>query len=212
VPALRRYAVEAVGTLLVTLTVLGAATQERAVGAVAVAAVVGLALLAGGHANPVLTLAAVAGRRLPAGELLPYWAAQLLGALAGAALGRWLVDAPPVSPVQDVGVLVLLTVQVLFALVLCFVVLDGSSVDLGPGRGAAAAALTLLAAATVVDPVAAAAVNPAVAFGEVVAGVSGWTTIWVYVVGCPLGAALAGLAAGGLGPAAPRGQTSSRPG
>lgn len=203
--ALRRYLAELVATLFLSLAVLGAATQEVLVGAVAIAAVVTVAVGCGAHANPVLTLAAVVARRLPATELLPCWAAQLVGALLGAALARWLVDAPAVSPLQDQGVLALLVAQLLFAAAFCYVVLQGER----PGGwadgawAAAAGGLVVLASAAVLDPVAAAAFNPAAAFGEVVAGVTDWGTIWVYVVGCPLGAALGGFAAG---------QASSRPG
>jgi aquaporin Z len=205
VAALRRYLVELLATFFLALTVLGAAAQEVVVGAVAVGAVVTVAVGCGAHANPVLTLAAVLARRLPGGELLPCWAAQLVGALVGAALARWLVDAPAVSPLQDQALLSLLVAQLLFAAALCYVVLQGDR----PGGwsdgawGAAAAGLVVVGSAAVLDPVAAAAFNPAAAFAEVVAGIAGWATIWVYVVGCPIGAVLAGLLAR---------QASSRPG
>lgn len=41
--------------------------------------------ISGGHFNPAVTLGLVVGGRHPAGELLPYWAAQVLGAIAAAA-------------------------------------------------------------------------------------------------------------------------------
>ncbi|HEX2174584.1 MAG TPA: aquaporin, partial [Nocardioidaceae bacterium] len=119
---LRRYLVELVATLLLTVTVLGAASQDVLLGALAIGAVVAVLLGTGAHANPVLSLAAVLGRRLPASDLLPCWAAQFVGALLGAALGRWLVDAPAVSPLQDLGVLALLVAQLLFAFLLCYAV------------------------------------------------------------------------------------------
>jgi aquaporin Z len=208
VPGLRRYLVELVATFLLTLTVLGAAAQDVFVGALAIAAMVTLAVRTGAHANPVLTLAAVVARRLPAAEMLPCWAAQLVGALVAAAVGRWLLEAPAVSPLQDVGVLALLVTEVMFSFALCFVVLDADRGDHLPqwvpdGAAAVAAGLAVLAAAALLDPVGAAAFNPAAAFGQVVAGISDWSTIWVYLLGCPAGAALAGLAAG---------QASSRPG
>lgn len=206
--ALRGYLVELVATFFVTLVLLGAASQDVLVGALAVAATVGLVLRAGAHANPALTLAAAVGRRLPGSELLPCWAAQLVGALLAAALGRWLVEAPAISPLQDVSVVALLVFELLFAFALCFVVLDGDRAGhlprwLPEGGAALAGGLTVLASAAVVDPVGAAAFNPAAAFGQVVAGITGWDTIWVYLLACPVGAALAGLAAG---------QASSRPG
>jgi glycerol uptake facilitator-like aquaporin len=202
----RRYLVELVGTLVLTLTLLGAASQDVLLGALALGAVVALLVHVGGHANPVLTLAAVVARRTPAAELLPCWAAQFVGALLAAALGRWLVEAPAVSPLQDVGVVTLLVVEALFAFALCFVVLDGErgeSLAVPNGGAALAAGLTVVAAAALLDPVGASAFNPAAAFGQVVAGISEWGTIWVYLVTCPVGGALAGLAAG---------QPSSRPG
>jgi aquaporin Z len=214
VRGLRRYLVELVATLLLTLTVLGAASQDVLLGALAIGSVVAVLLGTGAHANPVLTLAAVLGRRLPASDLLPCWAAQLVGALLGAALGRWLVDAPAVSPLQDLGVLALLVAQLVFAFLLCYAVLAGDRGDggaatvaagqwAGNGWSATAGGLTVVAAAAVLDPVAASGFNPAAAFGQVVAGISEWSTIWVYLVGGPAGAALAGLAAR---------QPSSRPG
>lgn len=206
--AVRDYARELLTAFLLTLTLLGATTQDVLLGALAIAAVVGLVAGLGAHANPALTLAAVVARRLPAADLLPYWAAQLVGALVGAALARWLVDAPDLDPLQGLDTLVLLVVLTLFALVLGFVVLHGddSAVPAGPagpstpaltfGAGTGlAAGLAVLAAAALVDPLAAAAFNPAAAFGQVVAGVTGWSTIWVYVVGCPAGAAVGGLLA-----------------
>ncbi|MDQ4085639.1 MAG: aquaporin [Actinomycetota bacterium] len=207
-PGLRRYLVELVATFLLTLTVLGAASQDVLVGALAIGAMVTLLVRSGGHANPVLTLAAVVARRLPAAELLPCWAAQFVGALLAAALGRWLLEAPAVSPLQDVGVLALLVTEALFAFALCYVVLDAGRGDTLPhwipdGAAAFAAGLTVLAAAALLDPVGAAAFNPAAAFAQVVAGIGDWSTIWVYLLACPAGAALAGLAAG---------QASSRPG
>ncbi|MDU9003918.1 aquaporin Z [Sedimentitalea todarodis] len=40
--------------------------------------------ISGGHFNPAVTLGLVVGGRHPAGELLPYWAAQVLGAITAA--------------------------------------------------------------------------------------------------------------------------------
>ncbi|WP_424984351.1 aquaporin Z [Microbulbifer sp. S227A] len=41
--------------------------------------------ISGGHFNPAVTLGLVVGGRHPAGELLPYWLAQVVGAIAAAA-------------------------------------------------------------------------------------------------------------------------------
>jgi len=40
--------------------------------------------ISGCHLNPAVSLGLFVGKRLPANEILPYWVAQVLGAIAGA--------------------------------------------------------------------------------------------------------------------------------
>jgi len=42
--------------------------------------------ISGGHFNPAVSLGLVVGKRFPASQLLPYWAAQVVGAIVGAGL------------------------------------------------------------------------------------------------------------------------------
>jgi aquaporin Z len=73
--------------------VLAAAFPQLGIGFVGVALAFGLTVLtmafavghiSGGHFNPAVTVGLWAGGRFKAGEILPYWVAQLLGAVAGA--------------------------------------------------------------------------------------------------------------------------------
>ena len=73
--------------------VLAAAFPELGIGFVGVSLAFGLTVLtmayavghiSGGHFNPAVTAGLWAGGRFNAGEILPYWIAQVLGALAGA--------------------------------------------------------------------------------------------------------------------------------
>jgi len=73
--------------------VLAAAFPELGIGFVGVSLAFGLTVLtmayavghiSGGHFNPAVTVGLWAGGRFKAGEILPYWAAQVLGAVAGA--------------------------------------------------------------------------------------------------------------------------------
>jgi len=75
--------------------VLAAAFPELGIGFVGVSLAFGLTVLtmayavghvSGGHFNPAVTVGLWAGGRFKAGEILPYWAAQLTGAVAGAFL------------------------------------------------------------------------------------------------------------------------------
>ena len=73
--------------------VLAAAFPQLGIGFVGVALAFGLTVLtmayavghiSGGHFNPAVTVGLWAGGRFNGGEILPYWAAQVLGAVAGA--------------------------------------------------------------------------------------------------------------------------------
>jgi aquaporin Z len=73
--------------------VLAAAFPGLGIGFVGVALAFGLTVLtmayavghvSGGHFNPAVTVGLWAGGRFKAGDVLPYWVAQVLGALAGA--------------------------------------------------------------------------------------------------------------------------------
>jgi aquaporin Z len=73
--------------------VLAAAFPQLGIGFAGVAVAFGLTVLtmayavghiSGGHFNPAVTVGLWAGGRFSAGEILPYWGAQVLGALAGA--------------------------------------------------------------------------------------------------------------------------------
>jgi aquaporin Z len=73
--------------------VLAAAFPELGIGFVGVSLAFGLTVLtmayavghiSGGHFNPAVTVGLWAGGRFKAGDILPYWAAQVAGALAGA--------------------------------------------------------------------------------------------------------------------------------
>ncbi len=75
--------------------VLAAAFPELGIGFVGVSLAFGLTVLtmayavghiSGGHFNPAVTVGLWAGGRFEAREILPYWAAQLTGAAAGAFL------------------------------------------------------------------------------------------------------------------------------
>jgi aquaporin Z len=75
--------------------VLAAAFPELGIGFVGVSFAFGLTVLtaayslgpvSGGHFNPAVSFGLWVGGRFPAGHLLPYWAAQLVGAIVAAAV------------------------------------------------------------------------------------------------------------------------------
>jgi aquaporin Z len=96
----RRLGAEFLGTAWLVFggcgsAVLAAAFPGLGIGFVGVSLAFGLTVLtmafavghiSGGHFNPAVTVGLWAGGRFKAGEILPYWAAQVAGALVGAFL------------------------------------------------------------------------------------------------------------------------------
>ena len=97
---MKKFAAEFIGTFILVLggcgsAVLAAAYPQLGIGFVGVAIAFGLTVLtmvyafghiSGGHFNPAVSLGLWAGGRFDKKELLPYIAAQVLGAIAGAAV------------------------------------------------------------------------------------------------------------------------------
>ena len=98
-PMSRRMCAEFLGTFWLVFGGCGAAViaagfPEVGIGFVGVALAFGLTVLtmayavghiSGGHFNPAVTLGLWAGGRFPASEIIQYWIAQVLGAIAAAA-------------------------------------------------------------------------------------------------------------------------------
>lgn len=96
----KRLAAEGLGTLWLVLGGCGAAVLDAAfpglgIGFAGVALAFGLTVLtgvyalgpiSGGHFNPAVTFGLAVGKRHPWGEVLPYWIAQVVGAVAAAGI------------------------------------------------------------------------------------------------------------------------------
>ena len=99
-PISKRLAAEFLGTFWLVLggcgsAVLAAAFPDVGIGLLGVSLAFGLTVLtmayaighiSGGHFNPAVTVGLWAGGRFPAGTLLPYIVAQVLGAIVAAAV------------------------------------------------------------------------------------------------------------------------------
>lgn len=116
-PLTRRLTAEALGTLLLVCTVVGSGimaqtlTDDTALallgntlptGAILVVLITLLGPISGAHFNPAVTLSfALLGQVRPP-EVLPYIAAQIIGALAGAMLAHAMFDQPLIQAAQNI--------------------------------------------------------------------------------------------------------------
>src|SRR5437660_12305131 len=204
---LRRGVAEFIGTFTL-IFIGGGAGIVSGQDIVAVALANGLAIgimvsnlghISGGHFNPAITLAFTLARRITARLAAVYWLAQLLGAVTAALLlraiflhGATLASVPHVHGVtQWRGLLI----EVVLTFFLVWAVW-ATAVD---PRGAFKSIAGLGIGLTITMDVFAggrftgAAMNPARAFGPMLAGDS-WSGWWIYWVGPIVGALVAALA------------------
>jgi aquaporin NIP len=209
VPLPQRLAAELMGTALLVILAPGAAVissyRGNALTLEGIAACNGLTILvliyalghvSGAHFNPAVTLSFAVFRHFQPRDLVPYWLAQLAGALVGAGILRLLFDnavrhavtGPSGTDLQSFGLEVVLTF--LLMLVITAVATDTRAV----GQAAAIA----IGAAVGLDVMLGGAIsggsmNPARSFGPAV--VSGeLSNLWIYLVAPPLGALAGALA------------------
>ena len=161
-------------------------------GAVILAAVYALGHISGAHLNPAVTMGFWLARRFPPGDVLPYIAAQLLGATAAGLGIRAVVghaDAGALT-VPLIGVLPGLGVEVVLTFALMLVVMAVATDARVEGVVAGLAVGSIVAAdALAGGPLTGASMNPARSFGPALAaGV--WTAHWIYWLGPLIGAAL----------------------
>lgn len=193
---------EAIGTFALVFAGCGAIAVGT-LGPAGVAAAFGLAIMtmiyavghvSGAHFNPAVTAAFALGRHVPAARVLPYWAAQVTGAIAGAALLRATLGNVPLGVTHpsgsDVQSLVWEAVLTFFLmLVIVSVATDTRAV----GQAAAIAiGGTVALGALVGGPISGASMNPARSIGPAI--VSGdLADLWIYLVAPPIGAIAAAL-------------------
>ena len=219
----QRMTAEFLGTFWLVLggcgsAVLAAAFPEVGIGLLGVAFAFGLSVLtmvyavghvSGGHFNPAVTVGLCTARRIPAGDVIPYILAQVVGAIAGAAV-LYVIASGKAGFSAESGFAAngydghspggySLTAALVAELVMTFfflVVILGATNKRAPQQLAGIAiglALTLIHLITI--PVTNTSVNPARSTGPAIF-VGGWALrqLWLFWLAPVIGAALAGVA------------------
>ena len=201
----QKYLAEAMGTF--ALVVIGSFAivsagefPAQGAGLVSIALGFGLALLAGlyafgevsgGHFNPAVSLAMFLDRRLPMDDLIGYWVAQFLGAIAASLVVLIAYDDTTVAETttQASDVWAAIVVEVVMTALFVAVILQSTKSERVRGTALIAIPLTLAAIHVAIIPISGSSVNPARSFGPALVGTE-FTDYWIYLVFPPLGAIL----------------------
>jgi aquaporin Z len=187
---MNKYIVEFIGTFFLVLTigccvVIGGAgvIAPLAIGSVLMVMIYAGGHISGAHYNPAVTLGVWVRGRCATSDVVPYWVAQILGAVVASLVLNILKGDASAKPLVLRPGPALLS-EFLFTFALVYVVLNAAT-----AKGTAnnsfyglAIGFTVLAGAFSVGGISGAAFNPAVAVGISIMGLSSWANIWIYLL------------------------------
>lgn len=220
-PMSKRLFAEFIGTFWLVFggcgsAVLAAAFPEVGIGLLGVSLAFGLTVLtmavavgpvSGGHFNPAVSLGLVVAKRFPARDLLGYWAAQVVGAVAAAGVLYVIASGNP-SFRLDAGfasngfgehspggysLVSSLVAEVVLTFIFLLVILGATEKRAPKGLAPVAIGLALTLIHLVGIPVTNLSVNPARSTGPAIF-VGGWALaqLWLFWLAPLLGASIAG--------------------
>jgi aquaporin Z len=218
----KKLAAEFIGTFVLVLggcgaAVLTAAFPDVGIGILGVALAFGLTVLtmayavghiSGGHFNPAVSLGLWAGKRFPAGELLPYIVTQVVGAIVASGVLYLIASGQAGFSAQSSGfaangygehspggysLLAGLVTEVVLTFVFLIIILGSTDKRAPQGFAAIAIGLGLTLVHLVGIPVTNTSVNPARSTGPALFA-GGWALgqLWLFWVAPIIGALLAG--------------------
>lgn len=190
----RRYVAEALGTFALVAIGPGSvmvAAKTGAFGAPGIALAFGLVItivvaatghLGGAHINPAVTIGFWSVRRFPSHDVLPYVAAQCLGAIAASVMLGWLLGGVGNfgATIPSLSLGRAFVVEAGYSGLLAFVIMAvATDARTPPSVAPFAIGATVFAGALVTGPLTGGSFNPARSLGPAVAG-GQWTAHWLY--------------------------------
>jgi aquaporin Z len=219
---IKKLSAEAIGTFWLTFggcgsAVIAANFPQIGIGLVGVALAFGLTLLtmayaighvSGCHINPAVTLGLAAGGRFPAREIAPYIAAQVIGAIVGAALLYFIASGAPGfdaakgfaangygehSP-GHYALSSCFATEVVMTMMFLFIIMGSTHGKAPVGFAPIAIGLGLTLIHLISIPVTNTSVNPARSIGPALF-VGGWAIdqLWLFIVAPAIGGVLGGV-------------------
>lgn len=210
---MHKLAAEFIGTLTLVLFGCGAAVLGgEHVGQLGIALAFGFAIVAmaygigpisGCHVNPAVSLAVFVAGRMSARDMVGYWVAQILGALAGALILMIIAggaDSGLGSNGWGPGYLgefslgAALVFEVVMTALFVIVILGATGAGASPGFAGLAIGITLAVIHIVGIQVTGVSVNPARSIGPAVfAGGQALVQLWLFIVAPAIGAMIGAL-------------------
>jgi aquaporin Z len=217
----RKYAAEAIGTFWLTFAgcgsaVIAAGFPQTGIGLLGVALAFGLTVLtmayaighiSGCHLNPAVTVGLAAGGRFPTGQIVPYVVAQVVGAVAAAAVLYIVASGAPDFDLAKgfaangyaehspghYSLLSALVTEVLMTMMFLFIIMGSTHGRAPAGFAPLAIGLGLTLIHLVSIPITNTSVNPARSTGPALF-VGGWalTQLWLFWIAPLIGGALGG--------------------
>ncbi len=198
---MKNYLTEFIGTFFLVFTI-GMCVMEPGAGLMAplaIGSVLMVMVYAGGHIsgahyNPAVSLGVFMRGKLNSKDLIMYWVAQFIGAAVAALVVSYFQVGPSPTPITH-DVAKSLLVEFLFTFALVYIVLNVATADETAGNSyfGLAIGFVVVAGAYAVGAISGGAFNPAVALGISMLGLSSFSSIWIYLVGCFAGGAVAAI-------------------
>jgi aquaporin Z len=235
----QKYAAEAIGTFWLTFAgcgsaVIAAGFPQVGIGLLGVSLAFGLSVvtmayaighISGAHLNPAVTLGLAAGGRFPAGQVIPYIVAQVVGAIVASGV-LYLIASGAAgfdlakgfasngygehSPGQYSLVACLIS-EVVMTMIFLFIIMGSTHGKAPAGFAPLAIGLTLTMIHLVSIPVTNTSVNPARSTGPALF-VGGWALqqLWLFWIAPLVGGVLGGVLYRWLSPDEPAGVVAGR--
>src|SRR5262249_27256031 len=212
----RKYLAELIGTFALVSSVCGAAlfsapsaglmTVAFAIGFIVMAMAYAVGPISGGHFNPAVTSGLAAAGRCPAGEIIPYVIAPLIGgalaagvcyvSLSGAPAGKWngfvaiskIYGGTGHFPMMQVAL-----IEAVLTAIFLIVIVSVTSKNAPAGFAPIAIGLTLVFIHLAAIPVSNASVNPARSTATAIfGGATALSSLWLFWVAPIVGGVMGG--------------------
>jgi len=204
----KKLAIEFIGTLFLCLVVAlnanAGVANLLAIGSILMAMIYAGGHISGAHYNPAVTIAVLVRGRISSSEALLYIIAQVAAGVVAALLATkaFGVSGDGSSAIAGQNITAGLLGEILGTFALAFVILNVATSKNTAGNDyfGLAIGFTVLACGYVFGPYSGGAFNPAVAVSQSIAAFFSWSDIWVYLIACFGGGALAGVVFNALNP------------